>query len=323
MVLMLQRVGEMDEGNQTGVSEFQLLGISDIPEQQQVLFWMFLSMYLVTVVGNVLIILAIGSDSHLHSPMYFFLANLSFTDLFFVTNTIPKMLVNLQSQSKAISYAGCLTQLYFLVSLVTLDNLILATMAYDRYVAICRPLHYVTAMSPGICILLLIFCWVLSALYGLTLTLLMTRVTFCASRKIHYIFCEMYVLLRLACSNTQTIHIVLITTGIFIFLTPFGFMIMSYIRIVRAILRIPSASSKYKAFSTCASHLAVVALFYGTLCMVYLQPLQTYSMKDSVATVMYAVVTPMMNPFIYSLRNKDMHGALGRLLSGKAFQRLT
>ncbi|XP_047563636.1 olfactory receptor 1D2-like [Lutra lutra] len=323
MVLMLQRVGEMDEGNQTGVSEFQLLGISDSPEQQRVLFWMFLSMYLVTVVGNVLIILAIGSDSHLHSPMYFFLANLSFTDLFFVTNTIPKMLVNLQSQSKAISYAGCLTQLYFLVSLVTLDNLILATMAYDRYVAICRPLHYVTAMSPGLCILLLILCWALSALYGLTLTLLMTRVTFCASRKIHYIFCEMYVLLRLACSNTQIIHIVLITTGIFIFLTPFGFMIMSYIRIVRAILRIPSASSKYKAFSTCASHLAVVSLFYGTLCMVYLQPLKTYSMKDSVATVMYAVVTPMMNPFIYSLRNKDMHGALGRLLSGKAFQRLT
>ncbi|XP_045842065.1 olfactory receptor 1D2-like [Meles meles] len=323
MVLMLQRVGEMDEDNQTGVSEFQLLGISDSPEQQRVLFWMFLSMYLVTVVGNVLIILAIGSDSHLHSPMYFFLANLSFTDLFFVTNTIPKMLVNLQSQSKAISYAGCLTQLYFLVSLVTLDNLILATMAYDRYVAICRPLHYVTAMSPGLCILLLTLCWALSALYGLTLTILMTRVTFCASRKIHYIFCEMYVLLRLACSNTQIIHIVLITTGIFIFLTPFGFMIMSYIRIVRAILRIPSASSKYKAFSTCASHLAVVSLFYGTLCMVYLQPLQTYSMKDSVATVMYAVVTPMMNPFIYSLRNKDMHGALGRLLSGKGFQRLT
>ncbi|XP_039109708.1 olfactory receptor 1D2-like [Hyaena hyaena] len=313
----------MDGGNQTGVSEFLLLGISESPEQQRVLFWMFLSMYLVTVVGNVLIILAIGSDAHLHTPMYFFLANLSFTDLFFVTNTIPKMLVNLQSQNKAISYAGCLTQLYFLVSLVTLDNLILATMAYDRYVAICRPLHYVTAMSPEFCILLLTLCWSLSLLYGLTLTLLMTRVTFCGSRKIHYIFCEMYVLLRLACSNTQIIHIVLITTGIFIFLTPFGFMMISYIRIVRAILRIPSASSKYKAFSTCASHLAVVSLFYGTLCMVYLQPLQTYSTKDSVATVMYAVVTPMMNPFIYSLRNKDMHGALGKLLLRKGFQRLT
>ncbi|XP_045382054.1 olfactory receptor 1D2 [Lemur catta] len=312
----------MDGANQSEGSEFLLLGISDRPEQQRILFWMVLCMYLVTVVGNVLIVLAISSDSCLHTPMYFFLANLSFTDLFFVTNTIPKMLVNLQSQNKAISYAGCLTQLYFLVSLVTLDNLILAVMAYDRYVAICRPLHYVTAMSPKLCIWLLTFCWVLSILYGLICTLLMTRVTFCGSRKIHYIFCQMYVLLRLACSNIQVNHTVLMAMGCFIFLTPLGFMIMSYVRIIRAILQIPSATGKYKAFSTCASHLAVVSLFYGTLCMVYLQPLHTYSMKDSVATVMYAVVTPMMNPFIYSLRNKDMHGALGRLLQGKAFQRL-
>uniref|UniRef100_M3Z6G8 Olfactory receptor n=3 Tax=Laurasiatheria TaxID=314145 RepID=M3Z6G8_MUSPF len=323
LVPMLQTVEEMDGVNNSGVSEFLLLGISDSPEQQWVLFWMFLSMYLVTVVGNVLIILAISFDPHLHTPMYFFLANLSFTDLFFVTNTIPKMLVSLQSQNKAISYVGCLTQLYFLVSLVALDNLILATMAYDRYVAICRPLHYTTVMSPGLCIMLLTLCWALSVFYGLTHTLLMTRVTFCGSRKIHYIFCEMYVLLRLACSNTEVNHIVLIATGCFIFLTPLGFMIMSYVRIVRAILQIPSATGKYKAFSTCASHLAVVSLFYGTLGMVYLQPLQTYSMKDSVATVMYAVVTPMMNPFIYSLRNKDMHGALRRLLLGKVFQRLT
>ncbi|XP_002918094.3 olfactory receptor 1D2 [Ailuropoda melanoleuca] len=320
---MLQTVGEMDGSNQSGVSEFLLLGISDSPEQQRVLFWMFLAMYLVTVVGNVLIILAISFDPHLHTPMYFFLANLSFTDLFFVTNTIPKMLVSLQSQNKAISYAGCLTQLYFLVSLVALDNLILATMAYDRYVAICRPLHYSTAMSPGLCILLLSLCWALSVFYGLTHTLLMTRVTFCGSQKIHYIFCEVYVLLRLTCSNTQVNHRVLIATGSFIFLAPRGFMIMSYAWIVKAILQIPSASSKYKAFSTCASHLAVVSLFYGTLGTVYLQPLQNYSMKDSVATVMYAVVTPMMNPFIYSLRNKDIHGALGRLFLGKAFQRLT
>ncbi|XP_066111450.1 olfactory receptor 1D2 isoform X2 [Saccopteryx bilineata] len=313
----------MDGGNQSGGSEFLLLGLSESPKDQQVLFWMFLSMYLVTVVGNTLIILAISFDSRLHTPMYFFLANLSFTDLFFVTNTVPKMLVNLQSQNKAISYAGCLTQLYFLVSLVALDNLILATMAYDRYVAISRPLHYATTMSPGLCIFSLTLCWVLSVLYGLIHTILMTRVTFCGSRKIHYIFCEMYVLLRLACSNTQVNHVVLIATGSFIFLTPFGFMITTYVWIVRAILRLPSASSKYKAFSTCASHLAVVTLFYGTLGMVYFKPLNTYSMKDSVATVMYAVVTPMMNPFIYSLRNKDMHGALGRLFQGKAFQRVT
>jgi olfactory receptor len=177
-------------------------------------------------------------------------------------------------------------------------------------------------MNPKLCILLLILCWTLSILYGLIHTLLMTRVKFCGSQKIYYIFCEMYVLLRLACSNTQVNHIALIATGCFIFLTPLGFMIMSYVWIVRAILGISSASNKYKAFSTCASHLAVVSLFYGTLCMVYLQPLHTYSMKDSVATVMYAVVTPMVNPFIYSLRNKDMHGALGRLLK-KPFQKLT
>nr|XP_036878749.1 olfactory receptor 1D2-like [Manis javanica] len=313
----------MDGVNRSGISEFLLLGLSENPEEQGVLFWMFLSMYLVTVVGHVLIILAIGSDSRLHTPMYFFLANLSLTDLFFVTNTIPKTLMNLWSQNKAISYAGCLTQLYFLVSLVALDNLILAAMAYDRYVAICRPLHYTTAMRPGLCVLLLALCWVLSVLYGLIHTLLMTRVTFCGSRKIRYIFCEMYVLLRIACSNTQINHTVLIATGCFTFLTPLGLMIMSYVWIVRAILRIPSATGKYKAFSTCASHLAVVFLFYGTLAMVYLQPLHTYSMKDSVATVMYAVVTPMMNPFIYSLRNKDMQGALGRLLLEKGFQRLT
>ena len=293
---------------------------SENPEQQRVLFWMFLSMYLVTVVGNVLIILAIGSDSRLHTPMYFFLANLSFTDLFFVTNTIPKMLVNLQSQNKAISYAGCLTQLHFLVSLVALDNLILATMAYDRYVAICRPLHYTTAMSPRLCISLLTLCWALSVLYGLIHTLLMTSVTFCGSRKIHYIFCEMYVLLRLACSNTQINHTVLIATGSFIFLTPFGFMVMSYVWIVRAIFQIPSASSKYKAFSTCASHLAVVSLFYGTIIAVYFNPLSSHSSeKDTVATVMYTVVTPMLNPFIYSLRNTDLKGALGKVVGRKMF----
>ena len=235
----------MDGSNHSTVSEFLLLGLSESPEHQRVLFWMFLSMYLVTVVGNVLIILAIGSDSRLHTPMYFFLANLSFTDLFFVTNTIPKMLVNLQSQNKAISYAGCLTQLYFLVSLVALDNLILATMAYDRYVAICRPLHYTTAMSPRLCISLLALCWALSVLYGLIHTLLMTNLTFCGSRRIQYIFCEMYILLRLACSNTQVIHTVQITTGGFIFFTPLGIMVMSYVWTVRAILQIPSASSKY------------------------------------------------------------------------------
>ena len=157
----------MDGSNHSRVSEFLLLGLSESPEHQRVLFWMFLSMYLVTVVGNVLIILAIGSDSRLHTPMYFFLANLCFTDLFFITKKSPKMVVNLQSQNKAISYGGCVTQLHFLVSLVALDNLILATMAFDRCVVICRPLHYTTATSPELCISLFTLSWALSVLCGL------------------------------------------------------------------------------------------------------------------------------------------------------------
>ena len=228
---MLRTLGEMHGGNQSGLSEFLLLEISESPEQQRVLFWMFLSMHLVTVVGNVLIILAIGSDSLLHTPVYFFLASLSFTDLFtgsracedcVVTNTIPKMLVNLQSQNKAISYEGFLTQFYFLVSLVTLDNLILAMMAYDNYVAICCPLYYTTAMSPRLCISLLTLCWALSVLSVLTHMLLMTKVTFFGSWKIHYVICEMYILLRLTCSDIHISHTVLIVTGCFIFFTPLG-----------------------------------------------------------------------------------------------------
>ncbi|XP_016285379.2 olfactory receptor 1D2-like [Monodelphis domestica] len=303
--------------NQTTVSEFLLLGLTQDPELQRYLFGLFLAMYLITLVGNLLIILAIVTDVHLHTPMYFFLANLSFTDVFFVSNTVPKMLVNLYTQKKTIPYTGCLIQLYFLVSLVALDNLLLAVMAYDRFVAICRPLHYTMIMSPRLCILLLVPCWVLSILYGLTHTILMATLTFCEHREISHIFCEMYVLLRLACSDTWANQAVLIVTGCLLFIIPLSLMIFSYIQIVKAILRIPSASGKYKAFSTCASHLIVVSLFYGTLSMVYLQPLKTYSVKDSVATVMYAVVTPMLNPFIYSLKNQDMKGALRKLFRGK------
>ncbi|XP_027699367.1 olfactory receptor 1D2-like, partial [Vombatus ursinus] len=252
-----------------------------------------------------------------HLSFYFFFANLTFTDVCFVSNTVPKMLVNLFTQKKAISYTGCLIQLYFLVSLVALDNLLLVVMAYGRFVAICRPLHYTTIMSPRLCILRLVPCWVLSIPYGLTHTILMATLPFCGHREISHIFCEMYVLLQLACSDTRVNQAVLLSTGSLLFIVPFLLMLISYVQIAKAILRIPSVTGKYKAFSTCASHLAVVSLFYGTLFGVYLQPVKTYSVKDSVATVMYAVVTPMFNPFIYSLRNQDMKGALKKLLRGK------
>uniref|UniRef100_UPI003753E818 consOR1 n=1 Tax=synthetic construct TaxID=32630 RepID=UPI003753E818 len=306
---------DMEGENQSSVSEFLLLGLSSQPEQQNLLFALFLSMYLVTVLGNLLIILAISSDSHLHTPMYFFLSNLSFTDICFSSVTVPKMLVNIQTQSKSISYAGCLTQMYFFIAFGNLDSFLLAVMAYDRYVAICHPLHYTTIMSPRLCVLLVALSWVLSNLHALLHTLLMARLSFCASNEIPHFFCDLSPLLKLSCSDTHVNELVIFTEGLLVIVTPFLCILVSYVRIVSTVLKIPSAKGKWKAFSTCGSHLTVVSLFYGTIIGVYFQPLSTYSVKDTVATVMYTVVTPMLNPFIYSLRNKDMKGALRKLLS--------
>nr|XP_060502961.1 olfactory receptor 1P1-like [Panthera onca] len=313
----------MAGGNQTSILEFLLWGLSERPEQQHILFLLFLCMYVVTVTGNLLIVLAIGTDTRLHTPMYFFLASLSCADILFTSTTVPKALVNIQTQSRSISYAGCLVQLYFFLTFGDMDIFLLATMAYDRYVAICHPLHYKIVMSRQRCTLLVTACWVLTSLVAMTHAFLIFRLSFCSKKIIPDFFCDLGPLMKVSCSDTQVNELVLLFLGGAVILIPFILILVSYIHIVSAILRVPSAQGRHKAFSTCGSHLAVVALFYGTLGMVYLQPLQTYSMKDSVATVMYAVVTPMMNPFIYSLRNKDMHGALGRLLLGKAFQRLT
>nr|XP_060466124.1 olfactory receptor 1D2-like [Panthera onca] len=301
--------------NQTVVSEFLLLGLSDVPENQPLLFSLFLSMYLVAVVGNLLIILAIGSASHLHTPMYFFIANLSWVDICFTSVTIPKMLLNIQTLSQSISYTGCLTQMYFLILFLELDNVLLAVMAYDRFVAICHPLHYTITMSPKFCITLLSLALIITNIYPLIHTLLMDTLSFCASVRIHHIFCELYALLKLSCSSIHDNELVVYILGSFIFVAPFLFISISYMHIFSAILRLHSSQSKLKAFSTCSSHLVVVSLFYGTLFGVYLRPSSSYTSEDSVATVLYAVVAPMLNPFIYSLRNKDMKGALRSLLS--------
>ncbi|XP_049500486.1 olfactory receptor 1D2-like [Panthera uncia] len=305
----------MAGSNRTVVSEFLLLGLSDVPENQPLLFSLFLSMYLVAVVGNLLIILAIGSTSHLHTPLYFFVANLSWVDICFTSVTIPKMLLNIQTLSQSISYTGCLTQMYFLILFLELDNVLLAVMAYDRFVAICHPLHYTITMSPKFCITLLSLALIITNIYPLIHTLLMDTLSFCASVRIHHIFCELYALLKLSCSSIHDNELVVYILGSFIFVAPFLFISISYMHIFSAILRLRSSQSKLKAFSTCSSHLVVVSLFYGTLFGVYLRPSSSYTSEDSVATVLYAVVAPMLNPFIYSLRNKDMKGALKSLLS--------
>ncbi|KAM6170584.1 olfactory receptor 1N1-like [Rhynchocyon petersi] len=306
----------MDGNNHSSVSEFFLRGISALPEQQQWLFGIFLSMYVITVTGNVLIILAIGSDVHLHTPMYFFLANLSFVDMGLTSSTVTKMLVNVRTEHHTISYTGCLTQMYFFLMFGDLDSFFLAVMAYDRYVAICRPLHYSTVMNPRVCVMLLVLCWVLTNMVALTHTLLMTRLSFCAVGEIPHFFCDIIPVLKLSCSDTHINELMVLFLGGTVLIVPFICIAVSYIHILSAILRVRTSGGNSKAFSTCGSHLCVVCVFYGTLFSAYLCPPSVASEeKDIAAGAIYTVVTPMLNPFIYSLRNKDMKGAIKRLLS--------
>ncbi|MBZ3871490.1 Olfactory receptor 7C2 [Sciurus carolinensis] len=304
----------MEPINQTLVAEFLLLGLSEDPDLQPVLFGLLLTMYLVTVLGNLLIILAVNSDSCLHTPMYFFLCNLSLADICSTSTVVPKMLLNIQTESKAITYAGCLAQAYFFLVFLGMDNLLLTVMAYDRYVAICHPLHYTVIMNPRLCVQLVLICLLINTVDALLHTLLLLRLSFCKHLEIPHFFCDLAQILKMACSDTLVNNTVLFLATIFLGFGPVSGIIFSYTRIVSSILRIPSTGGKYKAFSTCGSHLSVVSLFYGAAIWVYLSSAIPVSPRMSaLASVIYTVVTPMLNPFIYSLRNKDMKGALKKL----------
>ncbi|XP_052050241.1 olfactory receptor 1361-like [Apodemus sylvaticus] len=306
----------MSSINQSSVSEFLLLGLSRQPQQQQLLFLLFLIMYLATVLGNLLIILAISTDSHLHTPMYFFLSNLSFVDVCFSSTSVPKVLANHILRSQTISFSGCLTQLYFLSVFAEMDNFLLAVMAYDRFVAICHPLHYTTKMTHQLCALLVVESWVVANLNALLHTLLMARLSFCGDNIIPHFFCDVTRLLKLSCSDTHLNDLMILYVTGLIMLAPFVCILVSYILIACAVLRVSSTGGRWKAFSTCGSHLAVVFLFYGTIISLYFNPLSSHSPgRDMAAAMMYTVVTPMLNPFIYSLRNRDMKGALRKVLT--------
>ncbi|XP_007540081.1 olfactory receptor 1361-like [Erinaceus europaeus] len=305
----------MERRNQTRIYEFLLMGLSEHPEQQSLFFGFFLGMYLTTVMGNLLIILAVASDSRLHTPMYLFLTNLSLSDIGFISTVIPKMLGNIGSGSKLISYGGCLTQLYFFGLFADLDNFLLAVMALDRYVAISHPLHYAMTMNSQRCVLLVTGSWVITTFHALLHTLLVINLSFCGPNIIPHFFCDLVPLLKLACSSTYINDLMLILVAGTLLVGPFVCILTSYFYIALAILKIDSPKGKQKAFSNCTSHLSVVSLFYSTAIGVYLCPPSSSSGgKDRVFSVMYTVVTPMLNPFIYSLRNRDMKGALGKLL---------
>uniref|UniRef100_G1TQH0 Olfactory receptor n=1 Tax=Oryctolagus cuniculus TaxID=9986 RepID=G1TQH0_RABIT len=304
--------------NQTTVSEFLLLGLPIQPQHKNLFYVLFLAMYLTTVIGNLLIIVLIHLDSHLHTPMYLFLSNLSLSDLCFSSVTMPKLLQIMQSQVPSIPYAGCLAQMYFYLFFADLESFLLVAMAYDRYVAICFPLHYTSIMSPKLCFCLAALSWVLTAFHALLHTLLMARLSFCADNVIPHFFCDISVLLKLACSDTHVNELVIFVMGGLVIVIPFLLIITSYARIVLSIIKVPSARGIRKAFSTCGSHLSVVSLFFGTIIGLYLIPSANNStVKETVMAMMYTVVTPMLNPFIYSLRNRDMKGALGRVICKK------
>ena len=303
----------MEPSNNTQISQFLLLGLSKEAEIQSFIFGLFLSMYLITVFGNLLIILAVSLDSHLHTPMYFFLSNLSFVDLCFISTTIPKMLWNIQTQIKGITYEGCITQMYFYILFAELDDILLTVMAYDRYVAICHPLHYMVIISPWLCVLLVLISWVLIALHSLLHSLMVLQLSFYPVVQIPHFFCELTQVVQLASSDNFLNNIVMYFSAVLMGGGPFAGILYSYSKIVSCICKITSAQGKYKAFSTCVSHLLVVSLFYFTALGVYLSSGATHTSHSStIASVMYTVVTPLLNPFIYSLRNEDIKGALKR-----------
>ncbi|XP_004849694.1 olfactory receptor 50-like [Heterocephalus glaber] len=306
----------MNKHNHSIVSEFILLGLPIRLEEQGMYYALFLVLYLTTVLGNLLIILLIRLDSHLHTPMYFFLSHLALTDISFSSVTAPKMLMNMLTHSQSISYAACISQSYFFALFADIDNFLLTSMAYDRYVAICHPLHYTTIMSQRLCFLLVIISWVLSFANALLHTILLSSLSFARGNILHHYFCDLSVLLKVSSSDTTINQMVILMAGSVVITLPFICILVSYGHIGATILRASSFKGICKALSTCGSHLCVVSLYYGGIIGIYFLP--SYSDtndKDIIITVLYNVVTPMVNPFIYSLRNRDMKRALKNLLS--------
>lgn len=302
--------------NSTEATEFILLGLTDDPNLQVLLLLVFLFIYLITLVGNGGMMVIICSDPHLHTPMYFFLGNLSFVDLGYSSAVAPKTVATLHSGNKVISYNGCAAQFFFFVGFATVECYLLASMAYDRHAAICRPLHYTTTMTAGVCALLTVGSYVCGFLNASIHTANTFRLSFCASHEINHFFCDSPPLLALSCSDTRISNLaVFYVVGFNVFFTLLVVLI-SYLSICIAIQRMRSAEGRKKAFSTCASHLTAVTIFYGTIIFMYLQPSSSQSMDtDKIASVFYSVVIPMLNPLIYSLRNKEVKNALWKVLN--------
>ncbi|XP_019292643.2 putative olfactory receptor 2B8 [Panthera pardus] len=304
----------MDQKNGSSFTGFMLLGFSDRPQLERVLFVVLLIFYLLTLLGNTSIIALSRLDPHLQTPMYFFLSNLSFLDLCYTTSTVPQLLVHLRGADKSISFGGCVAQLFVSLGLGSTECILLGVMAFDRYAAVCRPLHYTVIMHPRLCALMASASWFLGFANSSLHTVLTFLVPLCGRNKIDHFFCEVPPLLKLACVDT-TVNESELFVSVIILLIPVALITFSYGQIVKAVLRIKSASGQRKAFGTCGSHFTVVSLFYGTGIYIYLQPSNNYSRdQGKFVSLFYTIVTPMVNPFIYTLRNKDVTGAMRKVL---------
>ncbi|KAM6470150.1 olfactory receptor 13H1-like [Liasis olivaceus] len=304
-------------GNATPVTEFVLIGLSKNLKVRAGLFVLFLVIYLIAVAGNALMLVLIVVDSHLHTPMYFFLSNLSFIDISYITTSVPQMLVHCFTDRPTIPLGRCFAQMSISMLFAVTESILLAVMAYDRFVAICYPLRYNLIMSRNVCIQLAVSLWV-SAFLLTIVPFFSMQATLCGRNVVNHFKCELQAVLKLACSDTHASGLSMIITSVLTLAFPFFFILVTYGRIGLAVLQIHSAQGRSKALSTCGSHLTVVSIYYGTILAMYLRPqAKTFSDREKVVAVFYGVVIPMLNPIIYSLRNRDVKGALCRLAGKK------
>ncbi|XP_054832437.1 olfactory receptor 2G3-like [Eublepharis macularius] len=301
--------------NQSYPGEFILLGVADRPRLEMLLSAIVLLCYVMTLLGNTTIIVVSRLDPHLHTPMYFFLSNLSFLDLCYTSSLGPQMLANFWRRRKTITYVACAVQLFISLGLGSTECLLLAAMAYDRYAAICQPLHYTAIMSHSICFKMAAVSWVSGFSQSIVQTAMTLKLPSCGQNRVDHFFCEVPALLKLACVDTSVNEAVLFSSSVLILLLPLSLIILSYCYITAAVFRIRSAKGRRKAFNTCASHLTVVSLFYGSAIFSYLQPPSNYSRdQGKMMSLFYTMVAPMLNPLIYTLRNKEFHRALSRVM---------
>ncbi|XP_030042650.1 olfactory receptor 5V1-like [Microcaecilia unicolor] len=308
----------MQRGNQTQITEFIILGFSDYPDLQILLFMVFLCIYLVTLMGNLTILTLMYVDSHLHTPMYFFLCNLGILDVCLTSCTLPKMLSIFLMDNKRISFVGCITQLYLLMSFSGVEGYLLTAMAFDRYVAICNPLRYSLIMNKRVCALLSANSWVIGFLDVLPHSLSISYSSFCGHNMIDHLFCDFQSMLQLSCSDNSAVKLLMNTLNLTLAMVCIVLILTSYSYIISSILKMQSVKGRYKVFSTCSSHLTIVSMYYGSAIFVYLTPIsESEKSVHKLLDASYSTLIPMLNPIIYSLRNKDIKAALKKGMEGR------